>query len=74
LGFASYWQKVRFDFAGKGAPRGYNWLGFAVFVVVFLLTGFRDQYAFTGLAAIWMLVAWAVDRTRYPAEDDFNEG
>jgi hypothetical protein len=71
LGFASYWQRVRFDFAGKGTPRGYNWLGFLILISVFLL-GFRDEYAVVTLALIALTVAWAEDRLRYPAEDGFK--
>jgi hypothetical protein len=67
LGFPALKDRVAYELAGKGTPRGYYLLGFFGFLTV-MLTGFETPYGMLAFAGFALGVVWSIVNARYPSD------
>jgi hypothetical protein len=67
LGFPSLKERIAYEFAGKGTPRGSYLLAFFAFLTT-MLTGFQSVYGRLAFAGFGLTVVWVIVNARYPAD------
>jgi hypothetical protein len=67
LGFPSLKDRIAYEFAGKGTPRGYYLLGFFGFLTI-MLTGLQSAYGMLAFSGFALGVVWGIVNARYPAD------
>ena len=67
LGFHGLKDRLAYEFAGKGTPRGFYLLGFMGFVTI-MLTGVGSPYGMLAFSGFGLGVVWGIVNARYPAD------
>jgi hypothetical protein len=60
-------ERIAYEFAGKGTPRGSYLLAFFAFLTT-MLTGFQSAYGRLAFAGFGLTVVWVIVNARYPAD------